>query len=177
MVRICPCIIGCCIDLPIEIDVPVEDLSAPRNGRGPRPSFGRQIDSETASMHSVQSNLTKASMRESNRQVTSSGASVRSVARSYVSTVSRATASTAAPSFRSRQTVTERESRPDSKLAPALGSSASASSRSSAMDVDEDEDATQRPRKVADYGIEVGFDLLEENEKKVCALLNDLVKQ
>ncbi|EIW78182.1 cohesin complex subunit psm1 [Coniophora puteana RWD-64-598 SS2] len=35
-----------------------------------------------------------------------------------------------------------------------------------AMDVDEDEDGTQRPHKVADYGIEVDFELLEENERK-----------
>jgi len=36
------------------------------------------------------------------------------------------------------------------------------------MDVDEDEDATQRPRRVPDYGIEVDFDKLDEDEREVC---------
>ena len=31
------------------------------------------------------------------------------------------------------------------------------------MDVDEDEDATQRPKQVQDYGIEVDFDSLDED--------------
>lgn len=31
------------------------------------------------------------------------------------------------------------------------------------MDVDEDEDATQRPKQVQDYGIEVDFDGLDED--------------
>ena len=35
-----------------------------------------------------------------------------------------------------------------------------------AMDVDEDEDATQRPKKVADYGIEVDFDSIEDDERE-----------
>ncbi|KAG2008796.1 cohesin complex subunit psm1 [Coprinopsis cinerea AmutBmut pab1-1] len=35
-----------------------------------------------------------------------------------------------------------------------------------AMDVDEDEDATQRPKKVPDYGIEVDFDSIEEDERE-----------
>ncbi|KAF6764433.1 cohesin complex subunit psm1 [Ephemerocybe angulata] len=34
------------------------------------------------------------------------------------------------------------------------------------MDVDEDEDATQRPKVVADYGIEVDFDSVEEDERE-----------
>ncbi|KAH6918179.1 cohesin complex subunit psm1 [Coprinopsis sp. MPI-PUGE-AT-0042] len=34
-----------------------------------------------------------------------------------------------------------------------------------AMDVDEDEDATQRPKKAADYGIEVDFDSIEDDER------------
>jgi structural maintenance of chromosome 1 len=33
------------------------------------------------------------------------------------------------------------------------------------MDVDEDEDATQRPKKAADYGIEVDFDSIEDDER------------
>lgn len=36
-----------------------------------------------------------------------------------------------------------------------------------AMDVDEDEDGTQRPKMVHDYGIEVDFTLLEDDEKQV----------
>lgn len=35
------------------------------------------------------------------------------------------------------------------------------------MDVDEDEDGTQRPKMVHDYGIEVDFTLLEDDEKQV----------
>ncbi|KAH7887101.1 RecF/RecN/SMC [Phlebopus sp. FC_14] len=34
-----------------------------------------------------------------------------------------------------------------------------------AMDVDEDEDGTQRPKQVQDYGIEVDFDSLDEDER------------
>jgi structural maintenance of chromosome 1 len=34
-----------------------------------------------------------------------------------------------------------------------------------AMDIDEDEEATQRPKAVADYGIEVSFDLLDEDDR------------
>jgi structural maintenance of chromosome 1 len=34
-----------------------------------------------------------------------------------------------------------------------------------AMDIDEDEEATQRPKAVADYGIEVNFDLLDEDDR------------
>lgn len=36
-----------------------------------------------------------------------------------------------------------------------------------AMDVDEDEDGTQRPRQVQDYGIEVDFAALEDEERAV----------
>ena len=35
------------------------------------------------------------------------------------------------------------------------------------MDVDEDDDGTQPVRKVADYGIEVDFDGLDEAEREV----------
>ncbi|TEB34053.1 condensin complex subunit SMC1 [Coprinellus micaceus] len=35
-----------------------------------------------------------------------------------------------------------------------------------AMDVDEDEDATQRPKAVADYGIEIDFESIEEDERE-----------
>ncbi|EGO30022.1 hypothetical protein SERLADRAFT_458485 [Serpula lacrymans var. lacrymans S7.9] len=34
-----------------------------------------------------------------------------------------------------------------------------------AMDVDEDEDGTQRPRQVQNYGIEVDFDILDDDER------------
>lgn len=37
------------------------------------------------------------------------------------------------------------------------------------MDVDEDEDGAQAVRKVADYGIEVDFDALEDEEREVTA--------
>lgn len=33
------------------------------------------------------------------------------------------------------------------------------------MDIDEDEDGTQRPKAVADYGIEVDFDLIDEDDR------------
>lgn len=36
-----------------------------------------------------------------------------------------------------------------------------------AMDVDEDEDGTQRPRQVQDYGIEVDFAALNDEERAV----------
>jgi hypothetical protein len=36
-----------------------------------------------------------------------------------------------------------------------------------AMDIDEDEDGTQHPRKVQDFGIEVDFDSLDEDEREV----------
>ena len=35
------------------------------------------------------------------------------------------------------------------------------------MDVDEDEDGTQPVRKVADYGIDVDFDGLDEADREV----------
>ncbi|CAL1698943.1 unnamed protein product [Somion occarium] len=35
-----------------------------------------------------------------------------------------------------------------------------------AMDVDEDENTTQRPKRVPDYGVEVDFDALEEDERE-----------
>jgi structural maintenance of chromosome 1 len=37
-----------------------------------------------------------------------------------------------------------------------------------AMDVDEDEDGTQRPKKVQDFGIEVDFEALDDEEREVC---------
>ena len=36
------------------------------------------------------------------------------------------------------------------------------------MDVDEDEEGTQRPKRVADFGIEVDFDSLDDDEREVC---------
>lgn len=36
-----------------------------------------------------------------------------------------------------------------------------------AMDVDEDEDATQRPKQVQDYGIEIDFETLDEDDREV----------
>lgn len=38
------------------------------------------------------------------------------------------------------------------------------------MDVDEDEEGTQQVKKVADYGIEVDFESLDEDEREVRAL-------
>ncbi len=38
------------------------------------------------------------------------------------------------------------------------------------MDVDEDEEGTQRPKRVADYGIEVDFDDLDDEEREVPSL-------
>ena len=35
------------------------------------------------------------------------------------------------------------------------------------MDVDDDEDGTQKPRRVSDYGIEVEFELLDDEEREV----------
>jgi structural maintenance of chromosome 1 len=35
------------------------------------------------------------------------------------------------------------------------------------MDVDEDENGTQRPRKVRDFGIEVDFSSLDDDEREV----------
>ena len=35
------------------------------------------------------------------------------------------------------------------------------------MDVDEDEHGTQRPRKAQDFGIEVDFDCLDDDEREV----------
>ena len=34
------------------------------------------------------------------------------------------------------------------------------------MDVDEDEDATQRPKAVADYGIEIDFDSVDDDDRE-----------
>jgi structural maintenance of chromosome 1 len=39
-----------------------------------------------------------------------------------------------------------------------------------AMDVDEDEDGTQQVKKVADYGIEVDFESLDDDERQVFAI-------
>lgn len=35
------------------------------------------------------------------------------------------------------------------------------------MDVDEDEDGTQRPKQVSNYGIEVDFESLDDEEREV----------
>lgn len=35
------------------------------------------------------------------------------------------------------------------------------------MAVDEDEEGTQRPKKVQDYGIEIDFDALDDEERAV----------
>lgn len=35
------------------------------------------------------------------------------------------------------------------------------------MDVDEDEDGSQRPRQVQDYGIEVDYNALDDEERAV----------
>ena len=35
------------------------------------------------------------------------------------------------------------------------------------MDVDQDEDATQRPKEVANYGVEVDFEEIDEDEREV----------
>ena len=42
------------------------------------------------------------------------------------------------------------------------------------MDVDEDEDGTQKPRRVPDYGIEVEFELLEDEEREVSFIVSIL---
>lgn len=42
------------------------------------------------------------------------------------------------------------------------------------MDVDEDEEGTQRPKKVQDYGIEVEFDLLDDEEREVSVVCRTL---
>lgn len=36
------------------------------------------------------------------------------------------------------------------------------------MNVDEDEDGTQHPRRVPDFGIEVDFESLDDDEREVC---------
>ncbi len=36
-----------------------------------------------------------------------------------------------------------------------------------AMDVDEDEDGTQQPKRVDDFGIEVDFESLDDDEREV----------
>ena len=33
------------------------------------------------------------------------------------------------------------------------------------MDIDDDEDGTQKPKTVADYGIEVNFELIDEDDR------------
>jgi hypothetical protein len=35
------------------------------------------------------------------------------------------------------------------------------------MDVDDDEDGTQQPRRVQDYGIEVDFESLDDDDREV----------
>ncbi len=39
------------------------------------------------------------------------------------------------------------------------------------MDVDEDEDGTQGPKRVPDYGIEVDFSSIEDEEEEVNDIL------
>lgn len=39
-----------------------------------------------------------------------------------------------------------------------------------AMDVDEDEDGTQQPRRVQDFGIEVDFESLDDDDRQVCTM-------
>ena len=39
------------------------------------------------------------------------------------------------------------------------------------MDVDDDEDGTQRPRRVNDYGIEIDYRLLDDDEREVLLLM------
>jgi len=64
-----------------------------------------------------------------------------------------------------------------------LGTSALTTSRQNlrdevAMDVDEEDEAgqsTQRPRRVPDFGIEVDFDALGEDERKVRAIHSDAI--
>jgi structural maintenance of chromosome 1 len=41
-----------------------------------------------------------------------------------------------------------------------------------AMEVDEDEDNTQQPKAVADYGIEIEFDSLEDEDREVRTALH-----
>lgn len=36
------------------------------------------------------------------------------------------------------------------------------------MDVDEDEDGTQAPKHVQDFGLEVNFDSIDDDEREVC---------
>lgn len=136
----------------------MEDLLNPQNppARGPltrtglRPSLSRVEDASERDTMSVNSSLrtsvlSKNMTKASNQQIISSGASIRSVARSVASTASQTTTTSAAPSGRTRLTANastadrdRRGSRPDSKLAPTLSRtvSAASSSRSSAMDVD-----------------------------------------
>ena len=40
-----------------------------------------------------------------------------------------------------------------------------------AMDVDEDEESTQQVKRVPDFGIEVDFDKLQDDEREVCTWL------
>ena len=39
------------------------------------------------------------------------------------------------------------------------------------MDVDEEDDTAFRPKKVQDFGIEVDFESLDEDETEVCPIL------
>ena len=39
------------------------------------------------------------------------------------------------------------------------------------MDVDEDEESTQQVKRVPDFGIEVDFDKLQDDEREVCTWL------
>ena len=39
------------------------------------------------------------------------------------------------------------------------------------MDIDDDEDGTQRPRRVNDYGIEIDYRLLDDDEREVLLLM------
>ncbi|KAI0067016.1 hypothetical protein BV25DRAFT_1270103 [Artomyces pyxidatus] len=116
-----------------EIEVPVEDLSSPTSTsptkgsparNGIRSTVGRpDNDGDTVSMHSLRTSVLNRNMAKngvsSRDPVSSSASSVRSVARSTHSTVSRlSTASTTPP----RRTAPSLGPRPDSKLTPSSAS-------------------------------------------------------
>ncbi|KAI0051380.1 hypothetical protein FA95DRAFT_1554731 [Auriscalpium vulgare] len=113
-----------------EIEVPVEDLTSPsptspvkgspaRNGI--RSTVGRpDNDNDTISMHSLRTSVLNRNMAKHNvpasprEPLTSSGSSVRSVARSTYSTTSRVSSASTAP----RRVAPSLGPRPDSKLTP-----------------------------------------------------------
>ncbi|CCL98740.1 uncharacterized protein FIBRA_00745 [Fibroporia radiculosa] len=112
-----------------EIDVSMEDLygsapaiGTPRGGAGrsgTRPSIIKTDDNESASVHSLRASvLTRNTPKHGGDTIKSSGASVKSIARSTHSTVSRT--STLATS---RHHTPLSGQRPDSKLTPGVTSS------------------------------------------------------